>query len=230
MKPLVIIPARGGSKGIPKKNIKPLGEKPLIQYTVDAARNVFNDSEILVSTDDINIKTFVESLGLNVPFLRPKELASDVAGTHGVLLHGIEFVESKGYFPDLLVLLQPTSPFRTEQHITEALALYGEQKEFDMVVSVTETKANPYYVLFEENDMGFLSASKKGKFERRQDCPKVWQYNGAIYIVDIASLKLKPFNEFERIKKYEMNEIASHDLDTPLDWVVAEKMLDHFKL
>ena len=117
MKPLIVIPARGGSKGVPRKNIKVLGDKPLIQYTIDAAKGVFDDEFICVSTDDFEIKSVVEQLGLKVPFLRPNELASDTAGTYEVLLHAISYYESKGYFPDTLILLQPTSPFRTSAHI-----------------------------------------------------------------------------------------------------------------
>src|SRR5690606_9948220 len=113
MNPVIIIPARGGSKGIPGKNIKFLGEKPLIQYTIDAARTLFEDDKILVSTDDINIKKCVENLGLNVPFLRPANLATDNAGMYNVLLHGINFLESNNINPDVLIFLQPTSPFRS---------------------------------------------------------------------------------------------------------------------
>lgn len=159
MKPLIVIPARGGSKGVLRKNIKVLGNKPLIQYTIDAAKGVFDDEFICVSTDDFEIKSVVEQLGLKVPFLRPNELASDTAGTYEVLLHAISFYESKGYFPDTLILLQPTSPFRTSAHIKEALKLYDESIE--MVVSVKETKANPYYILFEEDSNGYLKKLKK---------------------------------------------------------------------
>src|SRR5690606_30039190 len=144
METLIVIPARGGSKGVPGKNIKKLSGKPLIYYTIEAAREIFDDRNILVSTDDEEIKKCVEAIGLNVPFLRPEKLATDDVGTYEVLLHSLNFVESKGYFPETLVLLQPTSPFRTSQHIREALALYDNSK-LEMVVSVKETKANPYY-------------------------------------------------------------------------------------
>ena len=161
---IVVIPARGGSKGVPGKNIKELGGKPLIEYTIDAAREVFDDKKIIVSTDSEKIKTSVESFGLEVPFIRPEELATDECGTQEVLLHTLSFVESKGLYPETLVLLQATSPFRNATQIKEALKLYNN--ELDMVVSVKETKANPYYVLREENSNGFLENSKKGKFTK----------------------------------------------------------------
>ncbi len=227
MKPLIVIPARGGSKGVPRKNIKVLGDKPLIQYTIDAAKGVFDDEFICVSTDDFEIKSVVEQLGLKVPFLRPNELASDTAGTYEVLLHAISYYESKGYFPDTLILLQPTSPFRTSAHIKEALKLYHES--IDMVVSVKETKANPYYILFEEDRNGYLKKTKEANFTRRQDCPKVWEYNGAIYIINVKALKEKTISQFTKVCKFEMDETSSHDIDTLLDWKIAEIILQDFK-
>lgn len=222
---IVVIPARGGSKGVPGKNIKKLGGKPLIQYTIDAAREIFEDKDIIVSTDSEIIKTTVESLGIEVPFIRPLKLATDESGTQDVLLHALRFVEGKGLFPKTLILLQPTSPFRNANHIKEALKLYNN--ELDMVVSVKETSSNPYYVLKEENSQGFLKNSKKGKFTRRQDCPKVWKLNGAVYIINVQSLKSKQISEFTRVKKYVMDETSSHDIDTLMDWKIAEFYLNN---
>ncbi len=225
MKPLVIIPARGGSKGIPGKNIKPLHGKPLIHYTIEVARAVFSDAQILVSTDSEEIRKCAEETGLSVPFLRPAELSTDTAGTYEVLLHAIEFSTQNGYAPDTIVLLQPTSPFRTAVHLREALESF-ERNPVDMLVSVKETASNPYYVLFEENEEGYLRKSKTGNFTRRQDCPAVWELNGSIYIISVESLKNGPVSEFERVVKYEMDSFASLDLDTPLDWKTAELLLN----
>jgi len=220
MKPLVVIPARGGSKGIPDKNIKLLGGKPLIHYTIEAAREVFPDEVIYVSTDSEQIKAVAEVTGLKVPFLRPAHLATDTAGTHEVLLHALEHANGQGYDPDIVVLLQPTSPFRTAKHIREALELY--HTEIDMVVSVKETKSNPYYVLFEEDERGYLHKSKEGSFTRRQDCPTVWEMNGAIYVISATALLEKALNQMARIQKCIMDEFSSHDIDNEFDWIVAE--------
>ena len=217
---LVVIPARGGSKGVPGKNIKPLAGKPLIYYTIEAAREVFPDKQILVSTDDNTIKDYVEKTGLKVPFLRPAELANDTAGSYEVLMHALDYSEKQGFKPELLLLLQATTPFRTASHIREAMQLVDEQTE--MVVSVKETGSNPYYVLFEENEQGWLEKSKKGNFVTRQQCPKVYEYNGGIYFINVAALKKKPLKDFSTIKKYVMDEMNSHDIDTLLDWEVAE--------
>jgi N-acylneuraminate cytidylyltransferase len=224
MKPLVIIPARGGSKGVPGKNIKLLNGKPLINYTVEAAREVFPDEHICVSTDSFEIKSVVEKTGLLVPFVRPAALATDTAGTYGALLHAIEFYENKGYKPDTIILLQPTSPFRTAMHIKGAIELFD--KVCDMVVSVRETNANPYYVLKEENEEGWLEKSKPGDFTRRQDCPKVYEVNGAIYVMHAEVLKEKPIGKFQKVRKYLMDEHASMDIDTKLDWQLAEFVLN----
>lgn len=222
---LIVIPARGGSKGIPGKNIKKLGGKPLIHYTVEAAREILDDRDILVSTDSEEIRNEVLKTGLDVPFLRPASLSTDEAPTYEVLLHALNYMESKGSYHDTLILLQPTSPFRTAKHIKEALSLY--RNDFEMLVSVKETSANPYYVLREENEEGFLVPSKTGNFTRRQDCPKVWEINGAIYIIDVKALKRKNYSHFTRIKKYEMDDVSSHDIDTGFDWLIAETIVKY---
>lgn len=227
MKYLVVLPARGGSKGVLKKNIKELDGKPLVQYTLEAARSVFNDDEICVSTDSLEIKNIVEDIGLKIPFLRPESLATDNSSTYDVLLHALDYYYKLGHSPSIVVLLQVTSPFRTGKHIKEALELYKD--DLDMVVSVKETQSNPYYVLFEETKEGWLKKSKSSTFTRRQDCPKVWEYNGAIYIINAKTLIEKPLHLFEKIKKYEMDEESSLDIDTPLDWKIAKTIINSSK-
>lgn len=221
MKILVIIPARGGSKGIPHKNIKPLNGKPLIHYTIDEAREIVNDEDICVSTDDPEIIRCVEDYGLKVPFVRPEELATDTAGTYEVLLHALNFYEKQGRHYDAVLLLQNTSPFRKSGQIKEALKLYNDK--VDMVVSVKECAANPYYCVFEENADGYLHVCKgDGNIFRRQDAPKVYEYNGAIYIINTESLKHQHMHQFKKRIKYVMDEISSFDLDTMIDWKIAE--------
>jgi len=224
VKPLVVIPARGGSKGVPRKNIKCLGGKPLIYYTIEAAREVFPDNVIYVSTDDYEIKHIVEKCGLKVPFLRPKEFATDNAGTYEVLLNAIYNCEKTGYYPDTLVLLQATSPFRNGEHIKEALKLFEEK--CDLLVSVKETKANPYFTLRVENKNGWLVNSKEGRFVRRQDTPKVWELNGAIYIVKVSQLKKLTLDKIPKTVKFLMDEISSVDIDNQLDWDFAEFLIE----
>lgn len=223
MKILFFIPARGGSKGVPGKNIKLLNGKPLIQYSIDIARHLTSSEHICVSTDSTEIAAVVKSNGLDVPFLRPPALATDTAGTYEVIMHALDFYEQKGAFYDIVVVLQPTSPFRTAQQVSSALELYTDN--IDMVTSVKETSSNPYYVLFEEDSNGYLAKSKEGNFVRRQDCPPVWELNGSIYIINVSSLKKGPVHSFKKIVKYEMSEKTSVDIDTPLDWLWAEFLI-----
>lgn len=223
MKTLVIIPARGGSKGIPHKNIKDFGGKPLIYYTIDCARTVCADADICVSTDDVEIIKCVEDYGLKVPFVRPAELASDTAGTYEVLLHAVDFYEKQGRQYDNVLLLQNTSPFRTADDVKEAMNLY--RSDIDMVVSVKEI-VSPYYNCFEETKDGFLRQISNGtRYTRRQDAPRTFEYNGALYLINTESLKRCSMGDFTRCVKYVMDDNRSVDLDTLLDWRYAEFLL-----
>lgn len=224
MNTLIVIPARGGSKGIPHKNIKELAGKPLIYYSIDIARQITTDENICVSTDDEAIIKVVEDYGLNVPFKRPDYLATDNAGTNGVLIHALEFYEKSGEKFDVIILLQPTSPFRRVADVVGAFELYDES--IDMVTSVIPAKCNPYYDGYEDDPEGFLTISKGyGTVERRQDAPRVWQQNGAIYVLNPTTLREKGLAGMTRIRKYVMDEIHSIDLDNMLDWKIAEIML-----
>lgn len=223
---LIVIPARGGSKGIPHKNIKELNGKPLIAYSIDVARQLTTDENICVSTDDDAIIAVVEDYGLKVPFKRPADLATDHAGTNGVLLQALDFYEEQGYHYDVIVLLQPTSPFRKAESLKEAISLYTP--DIDMVVSVKEAATNPYYNSFEENIEGLLVISKgDGTIERRQDAPKVWEFNGSIYVINTDRLKKVGLLKLNRIKKYVMDSFHSIDLDTMFDWQMAEYVISN---
>lgn len=224
MKTLVLITARGGSKGIPNKNIKPLNGKPLLHYSIDVALEIFDKEDICVSTDSEAIKKIAEQKGLTVPFIRPAELAADTSGSNEVILHAINFYEQAGKHYDALLLLQPTSPFRKKEHIESALAMYNSSTE--MITGVTETEANPYNILYEEDAAGMLQKSKTGNFTRRQDCPIVWQMNGAIYLINIKALKQKGSIALMQKQKLVMDKISSLDIDTELDWLFAEFVME----
>ncbi|WP_348823513.1 acylneuraminate cytidylyltransferase family protein [Flavobacterium aestuarii] len=223
---LAVIPARAGSKGLPGKNSKLLNGVPLIFYSIDIARTILEDDDICISSNDLGLIDIVQKQKkITVPFVRPEDLATDEAGTHEVILHAIDYYENIGKSYDAIILLQPTSPLRTEENLKKAIDLYMND-DLDMVVSVKETKSNPYFTLFEENSEGYLNQSKISNYTRRQDCPKVYEYNGAIYVINVNSLKKSKMAQFSKIKKYIMSEEHSIDIDTPLDWKIAEMVLN----
>lgn len=221
-KPLYIIPARGGSKGIPRKNIKDFAGKPLICYSIEAARTLSDDEHIIVSTDDEEIADVARSTGLKVEYMRPSHLATDTAGSREVMIDAMDWAERKGVDYDMIVLLQPTSPLRNAEDIRGCIELYSD--EIDMVVSVVEAQSNPYYNCFETSpETGYLHISKgDGLYTRRQDVPKAWEYNGAVYVINPKSLRDMPMGKFPRRIPYEMPRSRSVDLDTPTDWIIAE--------
>lgn len=225
---LFIIPARGGSKGIPGKNIKPFCGQPLICRSIDHARAFAADADICVSTDSDEIAATVRAHGLEVPFMRPAELATDRSGTYEVLLHALGWYRSQGREYDRVVLLQATSPLRTVADIRAAIDLW--RPDIDMVVTVCEAATNPYYNAFETDAEGCLHISKgPGTYTRRQDAPKVWEYNGAVYVISVPSLLRSPLSAFTRRIPSVMDRARSVDLDTPLDWQLAEAMVNEIK-
>lgn len=225
MKYLYIIPARGGSKGIPHKNIRLFGGKPLIQYAIETARQLTSDDNICVSTDDDEIISVVEQIGLKVPFKRPESLATDHSSSYDVIMHAISFYEQQGKHYDAIVLLQPTSPFRSVEDVKACVEKYSS--EYEMIVSVKNASSNPYYDCFECNEKGYLTPSKgDGNISRRQDAPKVYEYNGAVYVMNVAALKHGTYNLFHKIGFVEMSDTHSVDLDTMFDWKVAELILN----
>lgn len=223
--PLIVIPARGGSKGIPRKNIKPLCGRPLIHYSIDVARQIAPDSHIILSTDDEEIRDVAREAGLPVDYIRPESLGGDRVGSREVILDVMDYADRVGIGYDSVVLLQPTSPMRTAEDVRGCMELYTD--DCDMVVSVCEAACNPYYDCFETNSEGLLHVSKgDGRITRRQDAPKAWQYNGAVYVIRPESIRAMGLGEFPRRIPYEMPRSRSVDLDTPLDWMVAEKIME----
>ncbi len=222
---IFIIPARKGSKGLTGKNVKVLGNKPLISYSIEFAKLVCTeDDTICVTTDDEEVIKIANELGVSTPFLRPDDLSSDSANTYQVINHAIEFYKSLGKTFDIIVLLQPTSPFRLMTDFVEMEKLYFSRNP-DMVVSVNISKESPYFTLFEEDTNGFLNKFidyKSSNYKQRQDCPPVYTYNGSIYMINCKSFLEKGNFDFEHKLKYVMPDSRSIDIDTQADWVLAE--------
>lgn len=215
---LGIIPARGGSKGIPHKNIVDLCGKPLISYTIEAGLKSNYIDYLMVSTDDNEIASLSKELGAQIPFLRPKELASDKSKTLDAILHATNNLYDMGMVFDDLVLLQPTQPLRTAEDIDRAIEKYFENGCKDLA-SVSEVDDNPILIRFIKDDelipiLNMLSTC------RRQDMPQYYRVNGCIYINNIRNLNENTsFND--NIIPYIMKKEHSIDIDDYFDLEVA---------
>ena len=227
MKVLGIIPARGGSKGVPRKNIKLLGNKPLLQYTSDVALASDLIDTLVLSSDDDEIITVAKSLGIEVPFKRPSDLALDTTPTLPVIINVLEYYKSIGQNFDAVCLLQVTSPFRTVEFLNNAIKTFIK-KETDSLVSVQQVphEYNPHWV-FEDNGKGVLkiATGEQEIISRRQELPKAYHRDGSIYITKTSvlleqkSLYGKSISFIESPKEWYVN------IDTMDDWEKAEMLL-----
>lgn len=224
---LALILARGGSKGIPRKNIKKMLGKPLITYTIEAALNSKYIDRLVVSTDDNKIAELCKKNGADVPFMRPAELATDDSGSNKAILHALEWLKEKeNYIPDYFALLQPTSPLRTAEDIDQAIEKLKNSKNANSLKSVYKTQESPYWMR-EINEEGYLKPfiEKDENYYQRQKLPDLFMPNGAIYIIETAIfLKKLSFNTKKTIP-YIMNYKKSIDIDDENDWKIAEMFL-----
>jgi len=213
---LGLIPARGGSKGIPHKNLATVGGKPLIAWTIDAALACASLDRIVVSSDDSGIIETAVAYGAEAPFVRPAELSSDTAAMLSVVCHAVSALRSGGFQVDTVVVLQPTSPLRTAADIRACLALHNERG--CPVVSVTRTKANPAW-MFSMGDDGRLLRRAPLETQvpvRRQDLPELVVPNGAIYVISAGDLDADR-SFFDNAAGYLMPPERSLDIDEPFD-------------
>lgn len=223
---LFVITARGGSKGLPGKNIKDLCGKPLIAYSIDVARAFTDDENICVSTDSEEIKKVVEEYGLKVPFLRPDYLATDTATSNDVLVHAVNYYKEQfGKEYKKLCLLQPTSPLRTAGDVAGAMELYRD--DIDMVMAVTKSHAPA--VLVEEDEDGYLQSVFNKKGLGRQLVVEKFDVNGAVYIMSIQSLLEKGMPGFTKRVKYVMSKEHSVDIDDIYDFMLVETIMKNRK-
>lgn len=227
MKILAIIPARGGSKGVSRKNIRQLAGKPLIAWTIDAALAARALDRIVVSTEDEEIARISLELGAEVPFLRPAELAADTSSTLDVLCHVVAELERReGYRPDAVMTLQPTSPLRTATHIDGAAALFAADPRAESLVTFVEVPHifHPRSVMKRGAEDYMVPYLDDPQPTRRQDKEPVFARNGAaIYITRTACLDRFVFGG--RLLAYMMDEAHSLDIDTEADLARAEAIL-----
>lgn len=223
---LAVIPARGGSKGIPRKNVRPLAGKPLVAWTIEAALQSQMLSRVIVSTDDEEIANVARERGTETPFLRPRELAQDDSSSMSVVLHTVQWLEEQEHFsPDYVLLLQPTSPFRNAQDIDTAVEL-AETQHAAAVVSVCEAERHPY-LCKRILDGGTLAdfVPNNLEYQRRQDLPPAFVLNGAIYLNRRESLLCDQTFLPSGTLAYVMPAERSLDIDSPWDWHLAELIL-----
>ena len=225
---LAIIPARGGSKSIPNKNVMAICGKPLIAYTIEAGKKSKYIDEIIVSTDSEVIKVIAEQHGANVPFLRPEELSDDTSKSIDVVMHAIDFYKNNNVCFDYIILLQPTSPLRTFEHLDNAIEKLIESNRTSLV-SVCEADENPVLMRSIENEKLKEVISFEGTNLRRQDLPTFYIFNGALYINSNDMLiNSKKFVDEDTIP-YVMDKESSIDIDTMLDARLVELIIKESK-
>lgn len=227
MKILGIIPARGGSKGVPGKNIKLLGGKPLLQYTSDIALSSKLLDKVILSSESKEIIDVAQVLGIEVPFVRPAELSQDATPTLDVIKHCLQFFADQGVFYDAVCLLQVTSPFRTSDLLDEAIEIFVS-KGTDSLVSVQKVphEYNPHWVFeADENEELKIATGEEKIIARRQELPNAYHRDGSIYltrsevVLEQSSLYGKSISFIESPKEFYVN------IDTLEDWEKAEKII-----
>ena len=222
MKPICFIGARGGSKGVPKKNIRPIAGKPLIAYTIQSALKSKLFSHVFVSTEDKDIASIAKKFGAEVPFMRPKNLATDTIGFAPVLSHGIKKLFSLGYDFETLVLRDCTAPFIKNKDMEGTVKLLEKSKS-DAVFGVYRQHFNPYFNMFELNTNKFLKLSKTKKIRprSRQEAPPIYQMTG------LDTFNVKKFLKYEKIilpktLPFEISPETGIMIDTELEFKIVE--------
>jgi N-acylneuraminate cytidylyltransferase len=227
---LAVIPARGGSKGIPRKNLALIAGVPLVAHSIRHGLDARTIDRVIVSTEDAEIAEIARAAGADVPFLRPGELAGDDVLDQPVFRHVLErLLETEGYEPELVVHLRPTTPFRRTIWIDEAISTLREQPAADSIRSVSRPGQHPYRMFTIEPD-GFLRALMRHEHPapyvlRRQELPPVYYYNCVLDVTRPATILGKGSMTGERILPYVLPEDDVIDVDTPRDLEIARFLL-----
>lgn len=226
IKILGLIPARGGSKGVPKKNIKILGDKPLIAYTIEAARACSSINELIVSTDNDEIAATANKYGVAAPFIRPPSIADDIAPMIDVIKHALTFYQAQGKIFEAICLLQPTTPFRTTEDIKACVKLM-EKYDADTVITTISVPDvyNPYWVYFEKDRKLTLSMPREKTSPRRQDLPKAFGRAGSVYLIKTKTIMDNNSMYGKVIIGHEIPHERNINIDTMDDWLKAEEYL-----
>ena len=226
MKSMCFIPARGGSKGITKKNIRIMADKPLIAHTIESALKSKLFEYVVVSTDDEEIAKISKKYGADVPFIRPPELASDTTTFDDVLLHGVKILLKMGYSFDIVAARDCTVPFIDKTDMQNAISLLLKSN-CDSVFSVCHSHPNPYFGMFELSPNGYLTPSKSApnSIKRRQDAPVVYELNG-LYVHFVKRLLETGKMFTDKILPYEISKEHGFMIDYEIEFKIAEIMYD----
>lgn len=226
---LALIPARSGSKGLPGKNTKLLGDKPLLAYTIEHALDTQLFLKVIVSTDCEKIATIAKKYGAEVPFIRPKELASDTASSIAVVQHALDYYKKRGQYFNAVCLLQPTTPFRAPGLIANCIQKMNNEN-WDAVVSVLPVpdEFNPHWVFESDNEGALTIATGETEIiKRRQDLPRAYFRDGAVYLTQTAWLEKGTFYG-KKLGFVEADPKLAVNIDTWADWEKAEQLLLQF--
>jgi CMP-N-acetylneuraminic acid synthetase len=226
VKALALIPARGGSKGVPGKNVRGLAGKPVIAWTIEAARACPAIERVVVSTDDEEIGRLAEGLGVEVPWLRPAELGQDDTPDFPVFRHALSALASDGYEPEAVAWLRPTAPLRTAEDIGAAVELLASTGAA-CVRSVCEAEHHPYWMKKLDGDRlaPFVLGADESTYYRRQLLPPVYRLNGAVEVVRPSAVPVDGPLFGGDVRGYVMPAERSIDLETELDFILAEALL-----
>lgn len=224
---LGLIPARGGSKGIPRKNIRALGGRPLLEYTARSALAAARLARVVLSTDDAEVAEVGRRCGLDVPFLRPAELAKDATASLAVVQHALRWLEARGDRYDAVSLLEPTTPFRAQDEIDACIALL-EDSGADAAVTVRRVpdEFNPHWTYVPDAHGGLrLSTGEANPVPRRQDLPPAYHRDGSVYVTrrDVVLERNSLYGD--RLVGYVVDSRPWINIDTPTDWARAEELL-----
>lgn len=230
MKVLGIIPARGGSKSVPKKNIKMLAGKPLIAWAIDVAEKS-NLTKTIVTTDDEEIKAVSEKYGGYVPFIRPSDLATDRANAVPVMQHAVNFMEAQGEKYDAIMMIQPTAPMRIVEDLNKCIEIMEADPELEGVISVTDAAEYPERMKYmNENhiliDPPFCEAYEN---QARQELPKIYQKNGQIYLVRRDTMMNKNSFKGNKAYGYYVSDKRSVNIDNEFHFMQADWLMSNFK-
>jgi len=224
---IALIPARGGSKRLPDKNIRLLQGKPLISYTIKAALQTRLVDRVIVTTDSAKIASVARRHGADIPFIRPKKLASDTAKTIDVLLHAVRYVEKTDQHPDIIVLLQPTSPFTQPKDIEHAIKTLRATKT-NSCVSMCSVSEHPEWMFTIHRHHAYPFIKSNNLQKRSQELSKLYTLNGAVYAIRTDFLmQQKKIIDTKSLSSIIMPRERSVDIDTAYDFAIAQTMIKY---